>query len=231
MDGGLDIPHSEKRFAGYGKESKQFDAEVHRKYIYGGHVAAYMRVWICVLCHASYSRSLPFLERFAISDISFNCSSFNLLKIVLIVCLLTWYQTLMEDEPEKYQSHYSEYIKREIEPDDLEELYKKVHAAIRAEPCMKKVKKQPPKQHKRWGIYCCFLVCVCVYICVCTCICTELVASFHYVFFFIYMCTSSWENLWWYSDQIQLFSCLVVLLQYSQLQNLEFCLTLNIMIF
>lgn len=44
MDGGLDIPHSDKRFAGFSKDSKQLDVDVHRKYIYGGHVAAYMRV-------------------------------------------------------------------------------------------------------------------------------------------------------------------------------------------
>jgi len=44
LDGGLDIPHSDKRFAGFSKESKQLDPEVHRKYIYGGHVAGYMRV-------------------------------------------------------------------------------------------------------------------------------------------------------------------------------------------
>jgi hypothetical protein len=44
LDGGLDIPHSDKRFAGFKKDEKQLDAEVHRKYIYGGHVAAYMRV-------------------------------------------------------------------------------------------------------------------------------------------------------------------------------------------
>ena len=30
-------------FAGFSKDSKQLDTEVHRKYIYGGHVAAYMR--------------------------------------------------------------------------------------------------------------------------------------------------------------------------------------------
>ncbi|KAI8014893.1 60S ribosomal protein L5 [Camellia lanceoleosa] len=42
LDGGLDIPHSDKRFAGFSKDSKQLDAEVHRKYIYGGHVSAYM---------------------------------------------------------------------------------------------------------------------------------------------------------------------------------------------
>ncbi|KAG5233354.1 60S ribosomal protein [Salix suchowensis] len=91
LDGGLDIPHSEKRFAGFGKDNKQLDAEVHRKYIYGGHVAAYMR-------------------------------------------------TLMEDEPEKYQSHFSEYLKREID----------VHAAIRADPTTKKSEKEQPKEHRGW---------------------------------------------------------------------------------
>lgn len=44
LDAGVDIPHSEKRFAGFSKDTKQLDAEVHRKYIYGGHVAAYMNV-------------------------------------------------------------------------------------------------------------------------------------------------------------------------------------------
>lgn len=56
----------------------------------------------------------------------------------------------MEDEPEKYQSHFSEYIKKGIEPDGIEEMYKKVHAAIRADPTIKKPAKQPPKEHKRW---------------------------------------------------------------------------------
>lgn len=44
LDGGLDIPHSDKRFAGFSKDSKQLDAEIHRKYIYGGHVSSYMMV-------------------------------------------------------------------------------------------------------------------------------------------------------------------------------------------
>ncbi|XP_027084802.1 large ribosomal subunit protein uL18-like [Coffea arabica] len=103
LDGGLDIPHSEKRFAGFDKETKQLDPEVHRKYIFGGHVAAYMR-------------------------------------------------TLAEDEPERYQSHFSEYHKRGLEADNLEELYKKVHAAIRADPTPKKSEKAPPKEHKRYNL-------------------------------------------------------------------------------
>ncbi|MED6194724.1 60S ribosomal protein L5 [Stylosanthes scabra] len=103
LDGGLDIPHSDKRFAGFDKEKKELDPEVHRKYIFGGHVASYMK-------------------------------------------------TLEEDEPEKYQSHFSEYIKRGLNADGIEALYKKVHAAIRADPTIKKSEKQPPKEHKRYNL-------------------------------------------------------------------------------
>ncbi|QCE07244.1 60S ribosomal protein L5 [Vigna unguiculata] len=103
LDGGLDIPHSDKRFAGFDKDKKELDADVHRKYVFGGHVASYMK-------------------------------------------------SLMEDEPEKYQTHFSEYIKRGIEADGLEELYKKVHAAIRADPTFKKSEKEPPKEHKRYNL-------------------------------------------------------------------------------
>ena len=42
MDGGLDIPHSEKRFVGYSADDKSLDADTLRKHIYGGHVAEYM---------------------------------------------------------------------------------------------------------------------------------------------------------------------------------------------
>jgi len=41
-DGGIFIPHSEKRFPGYDTETKQLDATVLKKYIFGGHVAEYM---------------------------------------------------------------------------------------------------------------------------------------------------------------------------------------------
>jgi len=43
VDGGLDIPHSDRRFPGYDEESKKLDVAVHRNYIFGGHVAAYMK--------------------------------------------------------------------------------------------------------------------------------------------------------------------------------------------
>lgn len=41
-DGGINIPHSENRFPGYDIETKELDAEVLRKYIFGGHVSEYM---------------------------------------------------------------------------------------------------------------------------------------------------------------------------------------------
>ncbi|CAD6209407.1 unnamed protein product [Miscanthus lutarioriparius] len=102
LDGGLDIPHSDKRFAGFKKDDKQLDADIHRKYIYGLHVAEYMK-------------------------------------------------NLADEEPEKYQAHFSEYIKKGIEADEMEALYKKVHAAIRADPSMAKSTKKPPKEHKRYN--------------------------------------------------------------------------------
>ncbi|CAM9129262.1 unnamed protein product [Lampetra planeri] len=43
VDGGLSIPHSTKRFPGYDSESKEFNADVHRKHILGVNVADYMR--------------------------------------------------------------------------------------------------------------------------------------------------------------------------------------------
>jgi len=42
-DGGLNVPHNEKRFVGYDSEAKKLDAEVLKKHILGGHVADYMR--------------------------------------------------------------------------------------------------------------------------------------------------------------------------------------------
>lgn len=43
VDGGLSIPHSVRRFPGYDDEAKNLDAEVHRGYIFGRHVADYMQ--------------------------------------------------------------------------------------------------------------------------------------------------------------------------------------------
>merc|ERR1712121_463937 len=100
VDGGLDIPHSSKRFPGYDGESAEFDAEVHRDHIFGKHVATYM-------------------------------------------------QQLQDDDEDAYKKQFSRYIKLGINPDKVEEMYKKAHAAIRENPEHKeKEKKELPPQ--RW---------------------------------------------------------------------------------
>lgn len=42
-DGGLHVPHSVKRFPGYDAGKKEFKADVHRRHIFGLHVADYMK--------------------------------------------------------------------------------------------------------------------------------------------------------------------------------------------
>ena len=41
LDGGLDIPHNEKRFAGFDKDDKKLDTETHAQYILGGIIGEY----------------------------------------------------------------------------------------------------------------------------------------------------------------------------------------------
>lgn len=101
VDGGLDIPHSHKRFPGYDGESKEFNPEIHRKHIFAQHVAEYMRM-------------------------------------------------LMDDDEDAYKKQFSQYIKLGITPDEMEDIYKKAHAAIRAEP-ERKVKPEKQVVKKRWS--------------------------------------------------------------------------------
>lgn len=42
-DGGLDIPHSNKRFPGFNRDTNSFEADVHKSRIFGEHIADYMR--------------------------------------------------------------------------------------------------------------------------------------------------------------------------------------------
>ena len=101
VDGGLKIPHSERRFPGYDAEAKKFDPEVLKKRIFGEHIAEYQK-------------------------------------------------TLKADEPEEYKTLFSQYVKHGVEPAQIPEIYKKAHAAIRADPSFtKKVKKEIKKKH--WG--------------------------------------------------------------------------------
>lgn len=100
LDGGLDIPHNEKRFVGWTKEDG-LDAEVLKKYIYGGHVSEYM-------------------------------------------------EEMEEEDPEKYNRHFKKYIDEDLDADSLEDKYKEVHEAIRANPVHEKKARSKPAEAKRW---------------------------------------------------------------------------------
>jgi len=102
VDGGLNIPHSVKRFPGYSAENKSFNAEVHRAHIFGQHVADYMR-------------------------------------------------SLEEEDNEAFKRQFSRYINLGIRADDLEAIYKKAHASIRADPSHQKKEHKKPATKKRWN--------------------------------------------------------------------------------
>nr|CAG4648774.1 EOG090X09YS [Polyphemus pediculus] len=103
VDGGIDIPHSTKRFPGYDSESKEFNAETHRKHIMGAHVADYMR-------------------------------------------------QLMDESEDNYKKQFSSFIKHGVVADNIENMYKKAHEAIRADPDLKKSTKDASKvTKKRWN--------------------------------------------------------------------------------
>jgi large subunit ribosomal protein L5e len=90
-DGGLDIPHSERRFPGTEIIGRDFtpDPTIHREWIFGQHVKAYM-------------------------------------------------ESLMEDDEEAYQRQFSKYIEASVGPEEIEDVYTKAHAAIRADPFVKR---------------------------------------------------------------------------------------------
>jgi len=57
---------------------------------------------------------------------------------------------MLDEEPEKYNEHFKSYKDEGIEADDLEELYPKVHAAIRADPVHVKKARKMPAGAKSW---------------------------------------------------------------------------------
>jgi large subunit ribosomal protein L5e len=96
-DGGLEIPHKDRRFPGYDAEKSEYNPQVHRDRIFGAHVAEHMR-------------------------------------------------QMKENNPEKYKEYFKAFATNKIGPDDLEKMYVKAHAAIRADPTYKK--KAPKKGEK-----------------------------------------------------------------------------------
>eukprot|EP01101_Sappina_pedata_P012926 TRINITY_DN9269_c0_g1_i1.p1 TRINITY_DN9269_c0_g1~~TRINITY_DN9269_c0_g1_i1.p1 ORF type:complete len:298 (-),score=191.95 TRINITY_DN9269_c0_g1_i1:84-977(-) len=54
---------------------------------------------------------------------------------------------LSQANPERYKKQFSRYIKAGIFPDNIENLYKEAHKAIRANPAFKKSDKKKPEVH------------------------------------------------------------------------------------
>lgn len=101
LDGGLDVPHNEKRFAGYDKDDKKLDTETHAQYILGGIIGEYAA-------------------------------------------------ELQEEEPEKYARQFKSYVDEDVDPEELEEVYKGVHEAIRADPMHVKKERKTYAQKKHF---------------------------------------------------------------------------------
>jgi len=57
---------------------------------------------------------------------------------------------LQKENPEKYKKQFSQYVAKSIGPADLEPLYTKVHAAIRANPAKEKKERKKPTRPKTW---------------------------------------------------------------------------------
>merc|ERR1712107_164368 len=56
--------------------------------------------------------------------------------------------SLQEEDEEAYKKHFSRFIKNGVTPGNMDAMYKKAHAAIRADPAAKKA--APKNITKRW---------------------------------------------------------------------------------
>lgn len=123
VDGGLNIPHSEKRFPGYDEAEKEaapvgkkgkaaveveasegsYNAEAHKDRIFGKHVADYMK-------------------------------------------------ELKDEDDDAFNRQFSGYAKAGVEPDQLEKMYKDAHTAIRKDPAhTSKAKKETGGKKKSFS--------------------------------------------------------------------------------
>lgn len=60
-------------------------------------------------------------------------------------------KTLQEKSDEQYKAQFSQYIKEGVDSKGVEALYKKAHAAIRADPKAQKKERKAPEKQKRWN--------------------------------------------------------------------------------
>jgi len=98
VDGGLHIPHTNKKFPGFvpAEEKGQdptYEAEEHKTKIFGGHLKDYM-------------------------------------------------ESMSEEDPTKYEAHFSKFIENNIDADKLEDMYTEAHGKIREDPAFTPAEKK-----------------------------------------------------------------------------------------
>lgn len=111
-DGGIFIPHSDKRFPGYDPESKELDAETLKKYIFGGHVAEYM-------------------ESLEEEDDE---------RCVKIAWIIFTFQVAQNND--RFKKQFATYLADGVGSEDIEEIFQNGHAAIREDPTFKPTEKE-----------------------------------------------------------------------------------------
>jgi large subunit ribosomal protein L5e len=99
VDGGLAVPHNERRFPGYNAKKSEYNAKIHRARIFGVHVAEYYKQ----------------------------------------------VKAQKDAYPDRKINQFKQFIAKGIKPEDIEKMYTKAHAAIRANPKADKKKNDKKK--------------------------------------------------------------------------------------
>ena len=149
LDGGLDIPHGDKRFVGYDADSKVRSFFFFSRTSTGDNKPAKTHLF-------PPPPLLPKLEQQKQPQQKTTSKTQKLDNEVLEKYILgghvgEFMEELKEEDPEKYQVQFARFVRAGVDSDDLEDLYKKVHAAIRADPApQKKERSKPADAGKRW---------------------------------------------------------------------------------
>jgi len=79
---------------------------------------------------------------------AFDAAEFR--KRIFGIHVADYMKSLQENDPQKFDTHFSRYVKAGVKADGLEATYKKAHAAIRADPSPKNTNKKVPGTQKKY---------------------------------------------------------------------------------
>ena len=148
VDGGLDIPHNDKRYAGYDLQDKSLDTETLERYIKGGVVAEYAEEMEEEV-RASPRPDLPDPPTRALFSLIARVPSRRSISS-RDADRASFPPTREKQEPEKYQEHFKNYHDQEFDPTELEDKMEEVFEAIREDPTHTKKARSKPADAKVW---------------------------------------------------------------------------------